>query len=191
MTKIMILCWDMQIESLKQYLSDQVEFTKLAEQICHVAAVRSDYPDYLDWFYHKQLAGIGGPERNILFARNPQTMDEIVAVANLKKDNVERKICTLYVDQAHRGQGIGGALLKESMRWLETTKPLITFADGKLTTFMPFINKYDWQFVESVAGIYRPGMRELCFNGGLTKQTDKLTTLVGFPTRARATDLEK
>ena len=180
------------IESLKQYLANPVEFSKLAEQIYRVAAVRGDYPNYQDWFYHKQLPGVRGPERNILFARDPKTMDEVVGVANLKKDKVERKICTLYVAPSYRGKGIGGALLKASLRWLETTKPLITIPDGKLTTFMPFIGKYDWQFVEAVAGVYRPGMRELCFNGGLTKQTDKLTTLVGFPVQqVQTTELEK
>ena len=56
------------------------------------------------------------------------------------------------------------------MRWLGTTKTLITLADYKLEMFKPIIEKYEWQLVEVVEGFYNSHSKELCFNGILSKQ---------------------
>lgn len=50
------------------------------------------------------------------------------------------------------------------MKWLGTTKPLITLADYKLDMFKPIISKYDWQLTEIVSGLYNNKYEELCFN---------------------------
>ena len=60
-------------------------------------------------------------------------------------------------------------LLEASMEFLGTTKPFITLADYKLPMFKSIINKYDWQLIEVVNGLYKDGQKELCFNGKLTK----------------------
>lgn len=91
----------------------------------------------------------------------------------LKKDEEEQKICTLYVSDKYRGLGLGTALIEESMRWLGTTKPLITFADYKLEMFRPIIDKYGWELTEIVTGIYNDKSQELCFNGTLTRNNDE------------------
>ena len=90
-------------------------------------------------------------------------------MACLKKDNKERKICTLYVSDKCRGLGIGTSIIEESINWLGTTKPLITLADYKLEMFKPIIDKYDWELTEIVSGLYNDRSKELCFNGTLTK----------------------
>lgn len=59
------------------------------------------------------------------------------------------------------------------MKWLETTKPLITLADYKLDMFKPIISKYDWELTEIVSGLYNDRSEELCFNGTLTKNNDE------------------
>lgn len=71
-----------------------------------------------------------------------------------------------------RGLGIGTSIIEESMKWLGTTKPLITLADYKLDMFRPIIEKYDWQLTEIVSGLYNDRSEELCFNGTLTKSND-------------------
>ena len=110
-------------------------------------------------------------ERNILFIRNSKNENEILSITCLKKDNEEKKICPLYVSDKSRELGIGTAIIEESMKWLETTKPLITLADYKLEMFKQIINKYNWELTEIVSKLYNNKSQELCFNGTLTKHS--------------------
>ena len=136
------------IESLKNYVGNvtEEEFMILATKIYMITDfICDDYPKHKEWYFTKQLpATINGDERNILFVRNPEDDNEIISMACLKRDEEEQKICTLYVSDKCRGLGIGTAIVEESMRWLGTTKPLITLADYKLEMFRPIINKYGW-----------------------------------------------
>ena len=162
------------IECLKEYLKcTPEEFIDLATKIYMITDfICEDYPRHKEWYFTKQLPAIVGDERNILFARNPRNSNEIISMACLKKDNEEQKICTLYVSDKCRGLGIGTSIIEESMKWLGTTKPLITLADYKLDMFRPIIEKYDWQLTEIVSGLYNDRSEELCFNGTLTKSND-------------------
>ena len=165
------------IESLKDYLKtiSNEDFIMLATKIYMITDfICKDYPKYKEWYFTKQLPAIAGEKRNILFVRNPENQEEIISMACLKKDEEEQKICTLYVSDKCRGLGIGTAIVEESMKWLGTTKPLITLADYKLEMFRPIINKYDWQLTEIVSGLYNDRSQELCFNGTLTKNNNNL-----------------
>ena len=165
------------IESLKKYVSNvtEEEFMILATKIYMITDfICDDYPKYKEWYFTKQLpATINGDERNILFVRNPEDDNEIISMTCLKRDKEEQKICTLYVSDKYRGLGIGTAIVEESMRWLGTTKPLITLADYKLEMFRPIINKYGWELTEIVSGLYNDRTQELCFNGTLTKNNEE------------------
>ena len=79
----------------------------------------------------------------------------------------------MYVESKYRDDGIGSVLLEESMKYLGTTKPLATFPEDKLLTFEKIVEKYDWQLVEVVDDIYNKGVKELCYNGRLTKTHKK------------------
>lgn len=164
------------IESLKNYVGKVTheEFMVLAKNIYMIIDNHyNDYPNYKEWYFNKQLPGIiKGDKRNILFIRNPKDKNVIIAIACLKRDEQEQKICTLYVSSKFRNLGIGTAMVEEAMRWLGTTKPLITFADYKLEMFRPFINKYGWELTEIVSGLYNDRTQELCFNGELSKHND-------------------
>ena len=165
------------IESLKKYVGiiPEEEFMELATKIYMITDfICDDYPKHKEWYFTKQLpATINGDERNILFVRNPENVNEIISMACLKRDEEEQKICTLYVSDKCRGLGIGKAIVEESMRWLGTTKPLITLADYKLEMFKPIINKYGWELTEVVSGLYNDISQELCFNGTLTRDNDE------------------
>ena len=169
------------IESLKDYVgkTTKEKFMELATKIYMITDfICTDYPKHREWYFKKQLpATINGEERNILFVRNPEDNEEIISMACLKKDAEEQKICTLYVSDKCRGLGIGTSIVEESMRWLGTTKPLITLADYKLEMFKPIINKYGWILTETVSGLYNDRAKELCFNGTLTKDNEKPLTL--------------
>ena len=164
------------IESLKKYIGNvsKEEFMRLATKIYMITDfVCDDYPKRKEWFFAKQLPEtINGDKRNILFVRNPENYNEIISMACLKNEE-EQKICTLYVSDKYRGLGIGTAIVEESMRWLGTTKPLITLADYKLEMFRPIINKYGWELTEIVSGLYNDRAQELCFNGTLTKNNEE------------------
>ena len=166
------------IENLKDYLNilDKNEFEKLATKIYMITDfICEDYPKHKEWYFTKQLpATIQSDERNIIFARNPDNYDEIISMACLKKDYDEQKICTLYVSDKCRGLGIGTSIIEESMKWLGTTKPLITLADYKLDMFKPIIEKYDWELTEIVSGLYNDRSQELCFNGTLTNNKENV-----------------
>ena len=141
---------------------DEDKFMNLATEIYHVSHTE-DYPNH----FKKQLPGIFENKRNILFVRNSE--NEIIAVACLRNDEEEQKICVLCVRKPYRGLGIGTRILEESIKWLGTTKPLATFPDYKLEMYRSLIETYDWELTEIVPNLYQEGKQELCFNGTLTK----------------------
>lgn len=160
------------IESLKSYINilDKDEFIKLAKKIYDITDfICEDYPKHKEWYFHKQLPRIFTSSGEILFARDENDYNKIIGMACLKKDEEEKKVCTLYVSDECRGQHLGTRLLEESMKFLGTTKPLITLADYKLPMFKPIIEKYNWELTEVVSGLYNDRSKELCFNGSLTK----------------------
>lgn len=163
------------IESLTNYLGivSEEEFMNLATKIYMITnSICEDYPNYKEWYFTKQLPAIKNGSRNILFVRKQENPSEIIAMACLKKEDNEQKICTVYVLDIYRDTGIGTAIIEKSMRWLGTTKPFITFADYKLDMFKPIIKKYDWKLTETVSGRYNNRL-ELCFNGALTKHNEE------------------
>ena len=162
------------VDSIKNYLSDdkKEEFIKITNQMYTLTEhLKDTYPGYKEWFFEKQVNGCYTSNRNIIFIR--ANTDEIVGFSCLKKDEEEKKICTLYVDSKYRNHGVGSLLFEESMKYLETTKTLDTFTEDKLPIFEKIIEKYDWQLTEIVDGIYNKGVRELCYNGKLTKTHKK------------------
>ena len=161
------------IESLKSYIGNvsEDEFMKLAESIYEITNfICTDYPRYKEWYFHKQLPNIYTLSREILFARSDDS-DAILAMACLNKE--KKKICTLFVTEKYRGQHLGTRMIEESMKFLGTNKPFITFADYKLPMFKPIIDKYNWELTEVVTGLYNDRSKELCYNGYLTKQNGK------------------
>jgi len=165
------------VESLKDYLGlSENDFFDLATRIYMITDfICEDYPKHKEWYFLKQLPAIIGDNRNILFIRNPENTNEIIAMSCLKKDEEEKKICTLYVSDKCRGLGLGTRLIEESMNWLGTTKPLITLADYKLEMFRPVIEKYGWTLTEVVTGLYNDRFRELCFNGTLVNNKSNMS----------------
>ena len=167
---------DIKIESLKNYIGHitEEELMQFATKIYMLTNfIVEDYPQYKEWYFTKQLPEtIYGNRRNILFVRNPKDEQEIIAMACLKKEAEEQKLCTLYVSRQYRSLGIGTAMVEEAMQWLGTTKPFITFVDYKLEMFRPMIYKYDWKLTDVVLGCPNRG-QELCFNGVMAKNNEE------------------
>ena len=161
----------MKIDNIKNYISEanHENFMKLADEIYGLTIqLNGTYPGYKEWFYDKQIKGCLTPNRNIIFIKNEE--GKIIALSCLKKDEEEKKICTLFVSDEYRKQGLGSLLFEESMKFLETTKPLVTFTEDKLPMLEKMVTKYNWELTEIVDGIYNNGIREFCFNGQLTNR---------------------
>lgn len=160
------------IESLKDKVTSMSpdSFSMLAYRIYMITDfICEDYPKHKEWYFSKHLPRTVTEETGeILYAYEEQEPDKILAMACLKKDDEEQKICTLYVDPKVRGQHLGTRMIESSMTWLGTTRPLITIADYKLPMFAPIIEKYGWTLDEEVSGLYNDKAKELCYNGTLT-----------------------
>ena len=88
------------IESLKNYIGllSEEDFMKLSNQIYQINLDFDDYPNHKEWYFKKQLPAIITDERDILFVRNPENSNEIIAVACLKKLMKKEKFaCYMYV----------------------------------------------------------------------------------------------
>lgn len=156
------------IESLTDYIGKD-DFEEITKQIYNITDFSSDYPDYESWFFSKQVPRVLEKTGEIFFAKSIED-NTIVGIASLKNTNEEKKICNLFVKEEYRSIGIGTKLLTSSMKFLETTKPFITIRDYNLSSFKPFIDKYNWKLVEVVTGIYGDNTKEFCYNGKLIKE---------------------
>ena len=161
------------IESIKNFTSNE-NIDELSKNIYQITDhLCKHYPRHREWYFSTQLPeSINSDKRNILFVRDENNKDKIIAMSCLKNDN-EKKICTLYVLPEYRNKGIGTKLIEESMNWLGTTKPFATIANDNLKELIPIIKKYNWELVEVLNNVYNDFSHELCFNGSLTKNIDE------------------
>lgn len=140
--------------------------------------VKYDYPNYKEWYLTKQVPGIYDGTRNIIIAH---IGDQLVGFSSLKKDSIERKICTFYVSKCFRKNKIGNLLVLKSIEWLECDKPLITIPNDKIGNFIRIAKKYDWQVTDIKEGLYRFDNPEIILNGaieniGTEQAKDKVKT---------------
>jgi ASC-1-like (ASCH) protein/GNAT superfamily N-acetyltransferase len=122
-----------------------------------------DYPKHFEHYWTKYVPGIFKGERQIVAA---YIGNRIAGVAILKRDAEETKICTLFISEEFRGQGVATAVLGEAFKWLGTSKPLITIADYKVAMFNRIIEKYDWRLTQVLeGGYYNDHSKEYVYNG--------------------------
>lgn len=150
---------------IKYYSKEEPNKNLLDELYATTALIEKDYPKHKKWFYDKFVKELDGKKREIIFAIKD---NNIVGTTFLKKDQSEKKICTIFVKEAFRNNGIGKLLLKESFKFLETEQPLITMPDYKEACFIKIINKYNWKKTQSIASLYSDNI-EIVFNGLLEK----------------------
>jgi len=155
----------MKVESIKDYINvlNKDELMILVNKIYRIIDfVKEDYPKHKEWFYTIQLPEtLYSDKKNILFVRDK---NEIIGVANLLKDENQKKISTLYVKSEYQRQGIGSMLVEESMKWLNTKYPIISLTKERYSIYSPLIKKYDWKLTRRIEGFYKEGVEELFFN---------------------------
>lgn len=148
--------------NLKNY-SDHSNLNLLDKLYSVTKKLEKDYPMHKEWFYNKFVKELDGKKREIIYYE----MDSLIyGVAFLKKTDEEKKICTIYVDEKYRKQGVGNLLIKASMDFLETTKPLISMPDYKEKCFKKIIERYNWEKTQEIDCLYSNN-KEIVFNGFL------------------------
>ena len=99
------------------------------------------YPQYLKWYYSKNIPRILNGTGEIIFYLDGLT---IAGLSILKKELEEAKICTLMINEEYRKKGYSKELLESSFEFLGTDKPLITIPSNRIEEFNGIISTYDW-----------------------------------------------
>lgn len=123
------------------------------------------YPDFNDWYWNKVVPGIIiGNDKIILAEKN----SEIIGVSIIKNGD-EKKLRALRIIDKYQSQGYGMYLIDESLRQLNTDKPLVSVAEEMINEYSrAFINRYNFNMTHVYKDLYRKGHLEYEFNGNQT-----------------------
>lgn len=156
----------LKLYSLSSMINNHHAFGKYANAAYSVTDfICTDYPKHFNWYWTKEIPRLFSGTGEILICT---IGSEIAGVTFLKKDSEEKKICTIYVVKKYRGRGIATVMLKQAFKYLETTKPLISIADYKVSSFSSIIKKYNWKLTQKLnKGYYNNNYCEYVYNGYL------------------------
>ena len=122
---------------------------------------KSDYPDYEDWFWEKQVRGLFDGYRDIIVAIKN---GKVIGISNIKNTASEKKICTLTVDKKYRMKSVGSKLIDISIAILGVSNPVITMSIDKLSEFNKIIKKYNWEITGVKKDLYQEDVYEVIIN---------------------------
>ena len=149
----------MKINKLSKYIND-IKFISLSNEIYELTKVLNKiYPNYYNWFYNIQIIGVKNSNRDILFIENN---NKIVSICSVKYS--EKKICTLFTKEKFRRKGYASKLIDETIKILNTNKPLVTINENNLIYYQRFINKYNWELTNIKKDLYIQGKKEYFYN---------------------------
>lgn len=138
---------------------DRKNFSKAANEIYLLTDYNhNQYPEYLKWYYNKNIPRILNKAGEIIFYLDGFT---IAGLAILKKDIEEAKICTLLINEEYRKKGYSKELLESSFEFLGTDKPLITIPSKRIEEFQKIIIAYGWKETDYTDKYYS---KEIIFN---------------------------
>lgn len=131
---------------LSSLINDRDLFMGTAQSIYDFSAhLSANYPTHSEWFWKKQLPRVLDGTGEILVST---LSGKIVALAFLKKDNSECKICTLLLSDNLHQKRISERMFSDSFNFLGTSKPIFAIPEYTFPTFKPMISKYKWKLVE-------------------------------------------
>lgn len=103
------------------------------------------------------------PEREIIICERDY---ELAGLTILKSTKEESKICTMYVAEKYRHNGLGRRLFELSLEWLHNSKSVITLDKSKEPEFAGLLKCFGFVLQEEKMGMYSPGKTELIYNRG-------------------------
>ncbi len=140
-------------------------FKDLSIVYCMLKGVREYYPHFDEWYWGKVAQEIHCGTRSILIARDCFNHD-IVGVSILKDDE-EKKICTFFVREQYRFNGIGTDLMQKSISFLKCDLPLLTVPEDWDKEFAGLVRKFCFEQRFVYQDYYRIGKKERSYNGYL------------------------
>ena len=150
----------MQIIHLSEYIKNNQFFVDTIVEIQDMLSfIKKDYEHFFEWYWSTAIPKLFNNKMEFLVAIDK---NNIIGILIAKKEENESKICTLYVKEDYQNKGVGSSLLKESFKYLQTTKPILTFTDYKLPMFQGIIDKYDWSIDEKVYKEYNKKYEYKC-----------------------------
>lgn len=132
-----------------------------AEALAFLLPLSEDYPGIDIWYRSKVVPGLRDGSRTLLRIEREGTL---VGLGIGKKDNEERKICTVRVAPSHAGRGIGVRIFDGLLKWLDHDRPHLTVTDSKLPLFERIFDYYGFDMTSAAQGRYVPHACELGYN---------------------------
>ena len=111
------------------------------------------YPNFSSWLNFKFRRNMASGEREIIAAHNG---DELLGLALLKNNSEEKKICTFFVNEDYRAQGIGKQLMSSAVQHLDNSDTLITVSSERVSELAPLLGSQGFALSNSIASLYRP-----------------------------------
>lgn len=150
---------------INQIISSEAASIKKIGEI--LAFLKKDYPDFFAWYNNKVVPGLNVEQRQIYIATPENRIDEIAGVIILKDDGFEKKICTLYVFEKYRRQGVGSMFIELAINILGTKLPMITVSDSNKEEFVDLLDKYGFEYYQEYPSYYKNDISEHSYNGYL------------------------
>ena len=145
------------------------ELSKLEQQMNYnyiylfLMEANMQYPAFSVWYGNLFTDDMRlKPEREIIVCEKEY---EIAGVTILKSTKEEAKICTMYVAEQYRHNGLGRRLMELSLEWLKNDKPVITLDKSNEPDFAGILKHFGFVLQEENCGLYNPGKVELIYNG--------------------------
>ncbi|QCB53936.1 GNAT family N-acetyltransferase [Sphingopyxis sp. PAMC25046] len=129
-----------------------------------LAHLEASYPGFGAWYWSKVVPGLDNATRQILHVGD---VENPAAIAIVKRDNIEAKICTLWVSETCRGKGVGGELMAEAIDWIGHAHPLFTVPAERYEEFRPLMARFRFEETMRIPSLYRSGVVEHVYNGQL------------------------
>ena len=127
-----------------------------------LSRLEGTYPGFTSWYWNKVMLGLSRGTRHLFWEGS---LDAPSAVAILKREGGESKICTAWVAESERGHSLGRRLLEESIEWLGEARPLFTVPAERYAEFEPLMRRLGFIETARIESLYRPGAVEHVFNG--------------------------
>jgi len=134
-----------------------------------LSGLETIYPRFGVWFRIRVVDGLEAGTRRLFLS---SCGDRLSAVVIAKRDDLERKLCTIWVDPDHRGSGLATRLIDEASDWLEETHPLLTVPQERIAEFLPLVRSRDFALTQALRSYYREDAIEYVFNGRLRSRWD-------------------
>lgn len=132
------------------------------------------YDNFNYWFFNNYCNNFRVGTRKII--RCFDDKQNTLALALLKDEPCEKKICSIKVDKKYRRNGIGRNLFEYCIEVLDTDKPLITISEERYNEFSHLIEYFDFNLCQVLASYYNHNSTEYVFNGILNnKKIESIT----------------